>query len=228
MAKLEIKNDEYVLKIIHDLKTPTYAQIKALESFLMTTSSKISQEEKDLIELTLNSCNYMQNMIEIFSMVEMLNYEPLKLNYEKFDMYELIENSIEKFKILLKYHELNIDFTGNETVVYADKMKLRGIIENLIYININQAFKNSKISISLSHHKENAIFEVKSHSPYIEPKILKEIFERNKMYPSYYNKAVIGLGLYLAKEIINAHFGVMILKSEIENINVFGFEIPEN
>ena len=58
----KVKNiEECTLKIIHDLKTPIDAQIAALESFLQTTSSKINQEEKDLIELTLNSCNYTQN-----------------------------------------------------------------------------------------------------------------------------------------------------------------------
>ena len=63
------KKDEYLTKIIHDLKTPTIAQIKALESFLVTCSNKISQEEVDLIKLTLSSCNYMHKLIDIFTSV---------------------------------------------------------------------------------------------------------------------------------------------------------------
>ena len=44
--KLAEKKDEYLAKIIHDLKTPTIAQIRALESFLSSTGDKIEQEEK--------------------------------------------------------------------------------------------------------------------------------------------------------------------------------------
>ena len=61
MPTLNTKIEESSAKIIHDLKIPIIAQIAALESFLSTASSKISQEEIDLIKLTLNSCNYIQN-----------------------------------------------------------------------------------------------------------------------------------------------------------------------
>ena len=86
MLKLEKEKNEYFAKIVHDLKTPIIAQIKTLESFLIAVENKISQEEKDLIELTLNSCNYMQKLIDIFNSVQKLDYEAIKLNYEKFNI----------------------------------------------------------------------------------------------------------------------------------------------
>ncbi|MBQ7286334.1 MAG: hypothetical protein IJW73_01070 [Candidatus Gastranaerophilales bacterium] len=92
----KVKNiEECTLKIIHDLKTPIAAQIAALESFLKTTSSKINQEEKDLIELTLNSCNYTQKLVDTYSVVQKLNYKSLELNYENFDVAEFIETCIQ-------------------------------------------------------------------------------------------------------------------------------------
>ncbi len=228
IMKIQNQKDDFLAKIIHDLKTPTIAQIKALECFLTTCSDKFNQDEKDLIELTLNSCNYMQKLIETFNFVHKLNYEEIILNYEKFSLISLIENTINELKILLKYYNLNVKFKyDEEIVVNADKLQIKRVLDNLISNSINYAFKNSTIYISVESKKGETSIEIKNNSPYIEPKVLKEIFEKFKTYPSNYNKAGVGLGLYLSKEIIHAHFGKMIAKSYPDNINIFGFIIPE-
>ncbi|MBE7707428.1 MAG: GHKL domain-containing protein [Cyanobacteria bacterium SIG27] len=227
MAKLKEKKDEYVAKIVHDLKTPIYAQISALQSFLTTASEKISQEEQDLIKLTLNSCNYLNKLVEIFNSVNKLNFETIKLNYEKFDIVELINSLIYELNILIKYYELNITFDcSRKIIINADKLQIKRVIENLLSNSINYAFKKSTVEINLTTQKNQFIFEITNKSPYIEPEILKEIFKKYKTHSSLYNKNGVGLGLYLSKEIINAHLGSMIAKSYENNTNIFGFRIP--
>ena len=227
MTKLQEKKDEYVAKIVHDLKTPIYAQISALQSFLNTASEKISQEEQDLIKLTLNSCNYMSKLVEIFNSVNKLNFESIKLSYEKFDIIELINSLIEELNILVKYYELKIHFEPtNQITINADKLQIKRVIENLLSNSINYAFKGTVVEINLFVQKNQLIFEIKNKSPYIEPHILKEIFKKYKTYSNLYNKNGVGLGLYLSKEIINAHLGTMIAKSSTNDTNIFGFRIP--
>ena len=225
--KTEIKKDEYIAKIIHDLKTPTTAQIRALESFLISTSNKINQEEKDLIELTLNSCNYMNRLIEIFSCVNKLNFEKIKLSFERFNIVELTQEVLNELSILSKYYELTycVDF-DDEIMIMADKLQIKRVIENLFSNSINYAFRNTEINIQLKKQNDNLIFQIRNNSPYIEPKILNEVFDKYKTHSSYYNKAGVCLGLYLSKEIISAHQGRMIAKSSLDNITIFGFIIP--
>ena len=230
MTKLKAKNDikeEYIIKIIHDFKTPINAQIKALELFLSTTKSKILQEEKDLIELTLNSCNYMQKLIETFTCVHQLKSTNLILNYEKFDMVELIKSSIKELEILLKFYELDVVFDNKkEIIINADKIQIKRVVENLLSNSINYAYKNTEIKINVDLKNENLIFTIKNKSPYIEPIALKEIFKKYKTQASRFNKHGVGLGLYLSQEIINAHWGEMIAKSNVDETNIFGFAIP--
>lgn len=229
MPIINTKKDEYIAKIIHDLKVPISAQIIALESFLDTASSKISQEEKDLIELTLNSCNYMQKLTEIFNTVNKLNYEAIKLNYEKFDIVKLVKDSLDELKILIKYNELKISFDFNkEIIVDADKIQIKRVIENLLSNSINYAFKNTTIKIFIESKENFAIFKIINNSPYIEPNVLKEIFQKYKTSAFLYNKSGVGLGLYLSNEIMQAHHGEMIAQSNVDNLNLFGFKIPIN
>ena len=94
--KIKEKKEDLLANIIYDLKTPTNAQITALESFLKTSGKKINSEEKDLIELTLNSCLHVQKLIDNFSSAYRLNFENLKLNYEKFDIANMINTIIKE------------------------------------------------------------------------------------------------------------------------------------
>ena len=170
----------------------------------------------------------MQKLIDTFSFVHKLNYEELVLNYEKFSLIELIKNTIKELNILLKYYNLKIELKYDEEIIInGDKLQIKRVLDNLISNSINYAFKNSIIYINVDTKRGDTTVEIKNNSPYIEPKILKEIFEKFKTYPSNYNKAGVGLGLYLSKEIIHAHFGKMIAKSYPDNINIFGFIIPE-
>lgn len=227
MTKGIAKKEEDLAKIIHDLKTPLNAQIGALESFLETTKSKISQEEKDLLELTLNSCNYMQNLIETLNLVNSLDYNPLSLNYKKFDIVKLIKNCIKEMNILLKYQELKVIFnTEEETIVQADQLQIKRVIDNLLTNSLNYAYKNTEIKISISIDNNDLTFEIENHSPYISPRAIKEIFGKYKTQNSLYCRGGVGLGLYVSNEIIKAHDGKMHAKSSLDEINTFGFTIP--
>ena len=115
--KIKEKKEDLLANIIYDLKTPTNAQITALESFLKTSGKKINSEEKDLIELTLNSCLHVQKLIDNFSSAYRLNFENLKLNYEKFDIVNMINTIIKEADILLKYFHLNVDFKLKDEII---------------------------------------------------------------------------------------------------------------
>ncbi len=225
--KTNTRKEEFLVEIIHDLKTPTLAQIGALELFLSNGSKKLNQEEKELVELTLSSCNYMLNLIETFNASYKLDFEQMHLNYEKFNIVELVQDVKSEVKILLKYSKLNIELKSpEEIVVNADKLQIKRVLQNILSNSINNSFKNSTICINIAKTKSFAIVEIKNSSPYIKPKKLEEIFEKFKSYPSLHKRIGVGLGLYLSKEIINAHYGKMIARSFEDNVNIFGFEIP--
>jgi len=220
------KQDDYLEKIIHNLKTPTSAQIQALQSFLQTSQDKISQEENDLIKLTLNSCNKMHSLIETISSIEKLNYEIIKPNYEKFNLTSLLDNILKESEILLKYYELKIKNSINENIVInADKLKIKKVLESLVSNSIEVAQKNSQITIEAQIKKDELFFEIKIISNSNELTKLKEIIENHNILKTK-ERLALHLGLYLSKEIIHAHFGRMILNIFPDQRNTLGFIIP--
>lgn len=221
--KTKIKQDEFISGIIHDLKTPAIAQMKALELFLTTTSDKINSEEKDLIELTLNSCNYMQKLIDNFSFISKLNSDGIKLNYKNFNIEEVINKIILENNILIKYSNLKIKVNAeNNSVIFADKIKIKKVIESLFLYSINSAQRNSQITISYSLIKNMFKFEIISKGTQMDENEILELFEKIQTKHTASSK---NIGLYLSREIISAHFGKIVFKN-INDKNIIGFCLP--
>jgi len=221
------EKEKYLIKIIQEFKTPAIAQSCALEALLETAKQKFSKDELELIELTLNSCNYMRKLIDTFLNVLKLNLEKLSLKYTKFNLVELLNEVLDGLNLLLKYNGLKVELKcKKEVIINADSLQIKKAIENILLNSIKNSCKNSIIEINIEIFKNEILFEVKNKSPYIEEELLNGIFNKNKKQISVLKNPSKEFGLYLSKEIINAHFGRMLAKSDSDNTNILGFYLP--
>lgn len=224
--KTKKKKQDFLPKILYDLKTPTLAQITALETLLKTSGKNFNSQDKDLIELTIHSCRYMQHLIEIYSVINSLESEKIRPFCEIFNLNDTLKKILNELKIVLKYRKISVNIhSEKELLIYADKLYMKITIFNLLSNSIDSSFDNSSIDINFYTEKNKLIFEIKNQGSPIISSFSKEFFEKYKR-KSTFNKTTLGLGLYLSREILNAHFGTIYAKSLENNINILGFELP--
>ena len=228
---LEDRKNSFIATLTHDLKTPTIAQIRALDLFLNEAFGAISEEQKLMLEQIKHSCQYMYDLI--FTILDTYIYDNglTKINPVKFNMQDLINETIRGLSNLLSERNqklrINVDLVSSNIV--ADKLQLKRVIINLFSNAITHGFKNSEIEVFVGENDENMKFEIKNKSEYIAEGQMKEIFEKYKHKENSKSmKTSTGLGLYLSKQIIDAHNGRMYAHSDKEQNCVFGFEIPKN
>lgn len=221
------KNEEIFLQIIHDLKIPTIAQTCALKTLLNILNKKISSDETELLELALNSGNYLNGLIDTFLCVLKLQDKNFSINYDYFDFRELFEETLNNFQIFLKYNNLKVKIiSDSNTVIFADKIHIKRVIENIIANAVNIAYKNSIIEMKIRLSKREFIFEAIFKSQYSEDNYFNEIVEQYKFSSSIHAFSGFKLGIYLSKEIIKHHFGKMIIKNNINDTCILGFCLP--
>ena len=101
-------------------------------------------------------------------------------------------------------------------------------IQILILLYKNKQNKNI-LGIFVSFAQADSVnVQITNLSPYINPSLMKNLFEKYVTHAAKYNKIGVGLGLYLSKQIINEHNGEISAKSFEENKNIFEFTIPYN
>lgn len=222
------ERETYIATLSHDLKTPAIAQVRALELLLSGQLGDLNDEQREMLNLTLDSCNYMYDMV--YTLLSTYKFEngDISLNYSSFDVVAMVSESVNELSNLANENSIKISFSSEDKVckICADRIELKRVIINLLSNAINYAYSGSIVNVNLSCTNSEVRVKVQNAGPYIESDVMAKLFRKYVTHSEKYNKVGIGLGLYLSKKIIEAHSGKIIAESYPENQNVFGFTVP--
>ena len=222
------QRETYVATLTHDLKTPTIAQIKALDLLLNDHMGPLNNEQKELLALTKDSCNFMYEMLS--TLLSTYKYEngDYTLNCEKCNIISLAEESINELEAMLKEKDVTIHIhtEGSQFSTECDRMQIKRVLTNILGNAISYAYDNTQIVVTIKQDEKGIEFEAKNESAYINPETMNNLFKKYVSHAAKFNKVGVGLGLYLSKQIIDAHNGNIYAKSFEDNHNIFGFTLP--
>lgn len=226
--QIEEQRETYIATLTHDLKTPAIAQVRALELLLSGQLGEFNDDQKEILKLTLDSCNYMYDMVHTLLSTCKFESGEVALNYTAFDIIKLLNESINEINYLTKDNSTNIEFnpTFEKCIINADKIELKRAIINFLSNAINYAYPSSTIKVKVKQKKSSFELRITNSSKYIEQETMHKLFSKYATHSEKFNKVGIGLGLYLSKQIIEAHNGKIIAESCHNQTKTFGFSIP--
>lgn len=228
--ELEAQKETLVATITHDLKTPTTAQMTAMNLLENDSMGVLTDGQKEIVKLVKDSNIYMSNMISTILATYKSESGDIILEPETFDFDELVRTTSYELSILsyTKNQKLIVDSSALQNkIITADKLHLKRVIMNFISNAITYGFEGTEIVMELKETQSNVKFNITNKSHYIEPEKLKDIFDKYKTKENAkFNKASTGLGLYLSREIVKKHHGEVHANSFENKTCVFGFEIP--
>ena len=154
----------------------------------------------------------------------------IKLNIEKIDLVNLIDEVIKKFQILSEKENYQFIYNHPEKVIIkGDYKRIYQVIYNLINNAINYTGKDKKVYIDIKEEKNKYVIEIKDTGKGIKKEDIKHIWD--KYYHSdkkhKRNNYGTGLGLSIVKNILQTHnfnYGV----NSSSKGSTFYFEIPKN
>lgn len=226
---LQKQRETFVASIGHDLKNPTLAQIRGLELFLKGDFGSISEEQRDIIEMILDSCRYMNGMLSSLLATYRNQGGVIKLNFEDFSFVDLINECVSEMIYVAKDKGVNIiikNLLKNDNV-QADRVQIKRVIMNLLSNGIKYAYKETDLVLNINNKNKEICFELENRSPYIPEEKQKSIFAQYVSYASIHKELGIGLGLYASQKIIEGHQGQIYVCSFKDDKNIFGFKIPK-
>ncbi|MBE7703992.1 MAG: PAS domain-containing sensor histidine kinase [Cyanobacteria bacterium SIG28] len=226
--RLQIQREAFVATLGHDLKNPTIAQIRGLELLLKGDFGHLTEEQKELLEMIIDSCRYMNGMLSTLLATYRDCSGILKLSCENFLLSDLVSECISEMLYVAKDKSITISLQTNniDSNIFADRVQIKRVIMNLISNGIKYAYKDSTLKLLTYLENENICFEFENHSPYIPEDKQKSIFAQYVSYAGLHQEFGIGLGLYASQKIIEGHNGEIFVKSYKDNRNIFGFKIP--
>jgi sigma-B regulation protein RsbU (phosphoserine phosphatase) len=232
VQQLEFKN-QFLSHVSHELRTPLTCIHQFVTILLDGLAGKINPEQHDHLGTVLNSVHQLRAMIR--DLLEATRAESGKIQIEPrcINIGELVQQAVSMMGATAREKQVGLE-VGPDTeipLVYADPDRVLQVLINLIENAIK--FTPSKGSVlvkacTLEADPNMAYVSISDTGRGIGPESRVLIFERLYQDPHSVdnNRAGLGLGLFIAKELVELHGGRLWVVSEVANGSTFSFTLP--
>ena len=225
---LKEKKENFLAMVTHDLKTPVYAEIYALE-LLNKNSDKLDGVQKEIIADVLNAARYMKTLVENLMLKYNIENEKLNLNRKICSLERLTISCIEDTKYLFDEKSMKyiLRSKARNCSAMMDGVEIKRVIHNLITNSIEHGIKDSEIIIEIDEIPDYVSFAITNYGIGYAISSIDDILQKRINAQEKEKKINSGLGLYIAKRIIEAHNGKIALESEVNQFVKMKFFIPK-
>ena len=223
----EQRKNDLIVYLAHDLKTPLTSVIGYLT--LLRDEPQISQELRaKYTAIALEKAERLENLINEFFDITRFNLSSLTMESESINLTRMLEQLTYEFNPVLTEKNLTWEIQLAPNVqILCDPDKLERVFDNLFCNAVNYSYPDTVIALTLTQTDTDAVIKVKNHGKTIAPEKLSRIFEQFFRVDSSRASSTggAGLGLAIAREIVEFHGGSISAESENESI-LFTVTLP--
>ncbi|OGI18001.1 MAG: hypothetical protein A2255_03520, partial [Candidatus Melainabacteria bacterium RIFOXYA2_FULL_32_9] len=222
--EIEQLRTNFIATLTHDLRSPIIAEQKALEFMLSRKPETLLREYSEFIEDIYKTNNELLRIVN--NLLAVYHYESgrFELNFEEVKIKDLIDSAVKSVLPMAQDEgaEISINIIDNPEVK-VDKNEINRVLVNLINNAIKHNPAGVKINIESKKTNDYVQIAVSDNGRGIPEPERPHIFEK---YPAIKRKIGTGLGLYIAKQIVEMHDGKIWFESEIGKGSTFYFMLP--
>lgn len=224
---------EFLSNISHEFKTPLFAiqgYIETLQDGMITEDTEMALIFLDKAAKNIDRLTYLINDLDEISKLES---GKISLNIQKFDIVELINETIDHLIDKASKHNIKIIFKtkpSHTIYVKADRLKIQQVLVNLIDNSLKYGKNGGKTTISIFPLLDQILIEVTDNGYGIEEKHLPRVFERFFRTDKSRSRDIggSGLGLSIVKHILEAHQQTVNVRSTEGIGTTFGFTLSKS
>lgn len=223
----EQRKNDLVVYLAHDLKTPLTSVIGYLT--LLRDENQISEELREkYLSISLEKAEHLEDLINEFFEITRFNLSNITLEYSMVNLTRMLEQLTYEFKPMFLEKNLKCELEiVPDTMIKCDVNKMQRVFDNLLRNAVNYSFADSTIRIVSTQNEGNLNIKFTNFGNTIPQEKLERIFEQFYRLDTARSSRSggAGLGLAIAKEIVELHGGSITAKSENDIIE-FEVTIP--
>ena len=210
---------ELFANISHELITPLTMIISPLKGIEGSTENLKPENAKMMLSNAERLMNYINQILNLSK----LESKTIKLNIREDNISNFLKTVYLKFEAIAKVNGLTLEFdSSNENIsLFYDEEKIEQVISNLLTNAIKYSKSNGLIKLSILDSTDEVIIKVTDNGLGIENKNLHKIFDRYFREEENGLVTGIGIGLSIAKQLIDLHKGEISIDSKKDQFTIF-------
>ena len=221
---------EFLGNVSHELKTPLFT-VQGYIHTLLDGAMEDKKVRKKYLQRAAKGVERLIYIIKDLDLITKLEIGDLHLEWEDFDIIELIQNIFDLLEMKAAKKGISLVFDTrypSPVYVHADKEKIQQVITNLLVNSIKYGHQDGTTEVSVENLiKNKVIVRVTDNGEGIEPQFLTRIFERffRVDQSGSRKEGGSGLGLAIVKHIIEAHNEKIYVESVVDVGSEFSFTL---
>lgn len=230
LKQLDEAKTEFLSITSHQLRTPLSA-IKGYLSMLQEGDfGKMTKKQTDIVGILLRNSERLIRLINIFLNISRIESGRLKINKSLNDINRLLDDIIKSLAIEAGTKHIKVEFKESDVPLFQyDNDKIADVLINLIDNAIKYTPIGGWVRVSVKNMDKYILVKVQDNGKGIGYEELDQLFQKFKRGKDInrVDTSGVGLGLYIAKKIIEGHGGNIWAESEGENKGTaFKFTLP--
>ena len=223
----EQRKNDLVMYLAHDLKTPLSSVIGYIT--LLRDEKQVSDELRErYLSIALDKAERLEELLNEFFEITRFNLSNITLVYSKISLTKMLEQLAYEFKPMLAEKNLKCEFEiKSDIMLSCDANKLQRVFDNLLRNAVCYCYENTSIVITAEKTADHVLLKIMNEGDTIPQERLIRIFEQFYRLDVSRSSSTggAGLGLAIAKEIVELHHGQISANSE-NGITCFEVMLP--
>lgn len=229
--ELESMKLDFVSMAAHELRTPLTSINGYMSVYLSENKDKLTDDQKHLLDSVVNATQQLRVLVEDLLNISKIEKGILNINLETVDYLYIIQDTIKFFRERAIEKNIQFEFENKTSVIptlRVDKVRINEVLTNLLSNAVKYTDPGAKIKLWLEIKDNFLITHVSDSGKGIDSALVPNLF--NKFYravkPLDQSIKGTGLGLYIAKSIVEMHHGKIWVESELGKGSTFSYSIP--
>ena len=230
LQRLDKAKDEFVGMASHQLRTPLTSVKGYISMVIEGDAGKITDAQKHLLGEAFTSSERMVHLINDFLNVSRLQTGKFLIDKRPTQLAKVIEQELDSLASTAASRNLSFLYKPPEDfpLLDLDEGKIRQVIMNFTDNALYYSPEHTNIHVKLTSDDNEVVFTVK------DAGIGVPLAEQSQLFSKFYRASNArkqrpdgtGVGLYLAKKVVDAHGGKVIFESVVGQGSTFGFRLP--
>ncbi len=221
---------ELVTHVSHDLRTPLTSLQGYLETLSLKEGTLSTGEQKEYLDVALRHCRRLSSLISELFELATLDSPDGTIRPERFSLGDLVQDVLQKFRLAAEGKKIHLSITIEEGIPFAfgDIGQIDRVLENLIGNALRHTPANGEITIEAEGKDTGLTVRVSDTGCGILPEQLSRLFDpiRGKYGEPGKNGESAGLGLVIARRILELHGSDLKVQSTVNAGTTFEFTLP--
>lgn len=229
LKRQDVLRRELVTNVSHDLRTPLAALQGYIETLYLKSSAFDDATRSEYLKTALQHSRRLTRLVEELFELAKLDAHETEIRSEPFALAELVQDVIQKFRLQAEQRDIRLHMDGSRYLPFVDGdiALIERVLENLISNALRHTAEGGEVSVGLEQRQGRVVIQVSDNGEGINEQDLPHVFERLYRGGDPQRSGIhAGLGLAIARQIVQLHHSEMTVSSRPGEGARFSFDLP--